>query len=243
MATRPAAFGGRLAQRPGMPRAGRRAGPDPARNPPCSCGPADQPAARGAEAPLRSRRCRARPPRDTLRLARPPLPSLPPQPRRRPRRPHGPKVPPRPPARLLPQSCSPGSASARARDTPASAAPASRNEPCGPRPGVRRGRAFPRTEGAHCSNRQGAGLRARRSSPVGQEAWRHWSEARRGGATHVGPKSAKLGRAAVPPASLRWVWGRPRTAIPLCSSPLLSAWRLNQTGSGPDPLLEPAPTP
>lgn len=42
--------GGRVVQRPGMPRAGRRAGPDPARSPPCSRGPADQPGALGARA-------------------------------------------------------------------------------------------------------------------------------------------------------------------------------------------------
>lgn len=228
-----------------MPRAGRRAGPDPARSPPCSRGPADQPGARGAEAPLRSRRCRARPPQDTLGLARPPLPSPPPQPRRRPRRPHGPNVPnvpPVPPRQrpgLQPHSCSPSSAAARAPATPASAAPASRNEPCGPQPGVRRGRALRRTEGAHCSNRQEAGPRARRSSPVGQEAWRHWSEARRGGVTHVGPKSAKLGRAALTPASLPWGLGRSRTPVSQCGSPLLSASPLSRTVQVPIPSSNP----
>lgn len=73
-----------------------------------------------------------------------------------------------PPALVL----QPGPASARATTTPAAAAPAPRKEPCGPRPGKRRRRDLRRTEKAHCSNRQGAELRARRSSPLGQTAWR-----------------------------------------------------------------------
>lgn len=130
---------------------------------------------------------------------RPAVPA--PLPRSRSRCPHSPDVPSRPPARHPPQSCGPCPDSAREPTTLASAAPASRNKPCGPPPGVRRGRALRRTEDTHCSNRRGARLRARRSSPVGQEAGGgtlclmklvNWSGSSRSGATHMGPKSVKL---------------------------------------------------
>lgn len=124
----------------------------PARRPAAPAAPPPRPGRKGPESPLR-----ARPPSGRCR-----------------RGPDGGSAPPaaRPPARRPPQSLSPGPASARTPTTLASAAPASRNQPCGPQPSVRQGRALRRTEGAHCSNRPGAGPRARRSSPIGQEAWR-----------------------------------------------------------------------
>ena len=73
-----------------------------------------------------------------------------------------------PPACRPPQSCGAGPASAGAGTTPASAGPAYRNELYGPQPGVRRGRVLRWREGAHCSDQQGAELRARRSPSVGQ---------------------------------------------------------------------------
>lgn len=126
----------------------------PARRPPAPAAPPPRPGRKGPEPPLRARPP-AQPPRPGWRLRPPRSPAAR-----------------SPPARRPPQSRSPSPASARTPTTLASAAPASRNQPCGPQPSVQQRRALRRTEDAHCSNRPGAGPRARRSSPIGQEAWR-----------------------------------------------------------------------
>lgn len=165
--------------------------------------------------------------------------------------PHGPDVPPRPPARLLAARSNPA-ASSRDPTPRASVEPASWNEACGPQPGVRRGRVLRRTEGAYCSNPRGARLRARRSSPVGQEAGRRdltpyetrplvGSEV---GRSHSrGPVAREVGARlhAVVEAALRGGRGRPRTGIPGSRSPRLSVTQLNPALSGRLTLIKPAP--
>lgn len=207
MAAGPAALG--RARRPQAPeRRWRAAGPDRRVARPAPAAPPTSPGRKGPASPLRSRRRRGPPPQDT---SRPPLPSLR-------RSPHvGPAFPTartfRPGHRLAsrPSPAAPAPDSARDPTTLASAAPASRNEPCGSQPGVRRGRALRWTKVAHCSNRRGARLRARRSSTVGQRLGGgtlrrmkldHWSETKRGGTTHVGPKSATFRQGAVPGVGL-----------------------------------------
>lgn len=154
----PQPLGGRAARRPRTTTAGRRAGPDQRAARPAPAAPRTSPGQKGPEPPLRSRRLPGPPPRNNPRLDRPPLPTLC----------RGPDVPLRPPARRPPQYCGlrlrADSKGLRCARLPERAL----------RPAARRaaGRVLRRTEGAYCSHPRGAGLRARRSSPVGQEAGR-----------------------------------------------------------------------
>lgn len=169
MAAGPAALG-RAGARPGGPERRRRAagqgrtGAQPALLP-RPRGPAR--ARRGPSRPSGARAARVRRLRNNPRLDRPPLPSLC----------RGPDVGPLPPR--------PGRPAPAARSPPAlilrpppeiriQGLRCARLPERALRPAARRaaGRVLRRTEGAYCSHPRGAGLRARRSSPVGQEAGR-----------------------------------------------------------------------
>lgn len=233
----PQPLGGRAAQRPRTPTAGRRAGPDRrAARPPCSRGPADQPGPEEAQAAPQE----PAPPGSAASKqppTRPAAPSVPvPRPRRRPAAATAlTSRPGRPPPVLRPNTA----ASTRDPSPRASAAPASRNEPCGPQPGVRRGGSCaelrapiaPMHEGRD-SRQDGARLLVRRleGGTLRLITLAHWSEARWGGATHVGPRTAKLKpcRAGPGPPSQEVGGGRGpgfRRAAPRCSALSPSARR------------------